>query len=116
MNTNELIQSRQETHGDFIQGAEIFAQNMKQVAQKWLEGQIDNCQFYALTMINSKQTRILNGNAHFADHWEDGANYFVLGGRLNIQPEPLTPQPLNAVVELPVYQHNHKHGERNETI
>ncbi|WP_044470502.1 hypothetical protein [Mannheimia massilioguelmaensis] len=102
MTPTELIQSREETHGDFIQGAEIFAQNMRPVAQKWLEGKIDNCQFYALTMINAKQTQILNGNAHFADHWEDGANYFTLGGRLNIPQEPLTPQPLNDVLELPI--------------
>lgn len=114
MNT-ELITERESTHGDFIQGAEIFAQNMKQVAQKWLDGKIDNCQFYALTMINAKQTRILNGNAHFADHWKDGANYFVLGGRLNIQQESLEPleppQSFRLAFNFQNQNNNHKHGE-----
>lgn len=79
-----LIEERSTTHGDFIQGATTFSQFMKPVAQAWLDGKIDDVQFYGLTMANAKQVRILNGNSHFADHWVDGANYFKLGGRLNL--------------------------------
>ncbi|HDL5357451.1 TPA: hypothetical protein PXE73_002673, partial [Mannheimia haemolytica] len=46
-----------------------------------------------------------------AEHSTASKPYATLGGRLNIPQEPLTPQPLNAMVELPVHQHNHKHGE-----
>lgn len=99
----DLIQQRSKTHGDFIQGAEIFASEMRQVAQKWLDGHLDNCQFYALTMQSAKRTRILGGNPHFADHWEDLANYATLGGRLNLtDEEDLTEEEEALAVALPV--------------
>ena len=82
--TTELITERAATHGDFIQGAEIFAQLTKPIDNAWRHNKIDNCQHYALTMIMAKVTRILGGNSHFADHWVDLANYAHLGGRLNL--------------------------------
>lgn len=82
--TTELITERSATHGDFIQGSEIFAQLTKPIENAWQNKQIDNCQHYALTMIMAKITRILGGNSHFADHWVDLANYAHLGGRLNL--------------------------------
>ena len=84
MNTTELLAQRESTHGDFIQGAEIFAQLTKPIENAWRHNQIDNCQHYALTMIMAKVTRILGGNNQFADHWVDLANYAHLGGRLNL--------------------------------
>ncbi|MDY0487330.1 DUF6378 domain-containing protein, partial [Pasteurella multocida] len=57
-------------------------------------------QYYALTMIATKIVRIVNGNPHEVDHWRDIVGYATLGGRLNIEDEPLTPQP--AVDILPV--------------
>lgn len=82
--TTKLIAERSTTHGDFIQGAEIFAQLMKPVEISHQNRPLDNNQYYALTMIMTKITRILGGNSHFADHWVDLANYAHLGGRLNL--------------------------------
>lgn len=80
-----LIEQRQATHGDFEQGAEIFSALTKHIDKAMINGQIDNNQYYALTMMTAKITRILNGKADFRDHWEDLANYAILGGRLKIQ-------------------------------
>ena len=91
--TTELITERAATHGDFIQGAEIFAQLVKPVETAWRHNQIDNCQHYALTMIMAKVTRILGGNSHFTDHWVDLANYAHLGGRLNLSSDNAAGKP-----------------------
>lgn len=95
----ELLQSRAETHGDFHAGAMIFTDITKHLENK---PHLDSSHKYAISMIATKLARIINGNPHEADHWVDICGYATLGGRLNIPQEPLTPQPLNAIVELPV--------------
>ncbi|MGF7433091.1 DUF6378 domain-containing protein [Pasteurella bettyae] len=95
----ELIQSREETHGDFHKGALIFSDITKHLENK---PHLDSTQKYALTMIAAKITRIISGNPLEPDHWADICGYATLGGRLNIPQEPLTPQPLNDVLELPI--------------
>lgn len=104
MNTNELLQSRAETHGDFHTGAVIFTDITKHLENK---PHLDSSHKYAISMIATKLARIINGNPHEADHWVDICGYATLGGRLNIPQEPLTPQPLSDIVGLSI--HNHKH-------
>lgn len=90
----DLIQQRTETHGNFEQGADIFSNLTKHVERAMINGQLDNNQYYALTMICTKMTRILGGKADFKDHWEDLANYALLGGRIvktDTQPQPAVP-------------------------
>lgn len=65
MNTNELIQSREETHGDFHQGALIFNDITKHLENK---PHLDSSHKYAITMIATKLTRIINGNPFETDH------------------------------------------------
>lgn len=93
----DLIKQRAATHGDFEQGAEIFSTLMKHIERAMINAQIDNNQYYALTMISAKITRILNGKADFRDHWEDLSNYAILGGRLNSAEEPLEDEEVSLV-------------------
>lgn len=78
----EILEERKNTHGDFEKGAQDFAQLMRPVVEKWLDGTISNVKFYGLTMANAKQVRILNGDSSHADHYIDAANYFTLAGGL----------------------------------
>ncbi|AOF54486.1 hypothetical protein BKG91_09035 [Rodentibacter caecimuris] len=103
MNINETLQERAETHGNFHEGAVIFNDILKHVEKST---KLDSTHKYAITMIATKLARILNGNPHEVDHWRDIAGYATLGGRLDIPEESLSPQPLNAFVELPVVDTN----------
>nr|DAY34766.1 MAG TPA: hypothetical protein [Caudoviricetes sp.] len=78
----EILEERTKTHGDFSEGAEDFAMLMRPLVNKWLAGRISNVTFYGLTMSNSKQVRILNGDPNHIDHYIDGGNYFTLAGGL----------------------------------
>lgn len=78
----EILEERRKTHGDFTEGAEDFAMLMRPLVNKWLAGRISNVIFYGLTMSNSKQVRILNGDSNHIDHYVDGGNYFTLAGGL----------------------------------
>lgn len=78
----EILEERKNTHGDFEKGAEDFAMIMRPLVNKWLAGRISDVTFYGLTMSNSKQVRILNGDPNHIDHYVDGGNYFTLAGGL----------------------------------
>lgn len=88
MNTEEILKERTETHGDFVEGAQTFNGIMHEINKK--RSNLDSVQYYALAMIAGKLVRILNGNSHEVDHWQDIKGYATLGGRLNIKDEPLT--------------------------
>ncbi|HED4400954.1 TPA: hypothetical protein R4323_002442 [Pasteurella multocida] len=94
----EVLDERETTHGDFHAGAMDFKELMNVINSG--KSNMDSSQYYALTMIATKIVRIVNGNPHEVDHWRDIVGYATLGGRLNIEDEPLTPQP--AVDILPV--------------
>lgn len=73
---------------------------------------VDGVQYYALTMIAGKLVRILNGNSHETDHWQDIIGYATLGGRLELA-ESLdnTSEPLVdilSVVDLKPYKGDKK--------
>ncbi|HDR0998466.1 hypothetical protein SAMN05421675_0201 [Pasteurella multocida] len=94
----EVLDERETTHGDFHAGAMDFKELMNVINSG--KSNMDSSQYYALTMIATKIVRIVNGNPHEVDHWRDIVGYATLGGRLNIEDEPLTPQ--SAVDILPV--------------
>ncbi|MDY0460233.1 DUF6378 domain-containing protein [Pasteurella multocida] len=94
----EVLDERETTHGDFHAGAMDFKELMNVINGG--KSNMDSSQYYALTMIATKIVRIVNGNPHEVDHWRDIVGYATLGGCLNIEDEPLTPQP--AVDILPV--------------
>lgn len=104
MNTTELLAQRESTHGNFHQGALIFNDITKHIQNA---PHLDSSHKYALTMIATKITRILQGNPHEVDHWQDICGYATLGGRLNLTAEEPTATPLNDMIEVPVV-HIHK--------
>lgn len=80
MNTKDLLNSRAKTHGDFYQGAVIFNDITKHIAEAPL---LEPSHRYALSMIATKIARIINGDPDEKDHWQDIIGYATLGGRLN---------------------------------
>lgn len=98
--TEDILNERRNTHGDFIQGSVTFNALMELINRN--RKNIDGVQYYALTMIAGKLVRILNGNSHE-----------TLGGRLELA-ESLdnTSEPLVDI--LPVVNMtkvNHKSGD-----
>ncbi|AUI65585.1 MULTISPECIES: DUF6378 domain-containing protein [Glaesserella] len=83
MNTTDILNERQQTHGDFATCAQI-AQEIKLVIAA-----NDNCLSHqkreALEMIAVKMARILNGGHNHKDSWQDIAGYAMLGGGLFTQ-------------------------------
>lgn len=108
MTTEDILNERRNTHGDFIQGSVTFNALMELINKN--RKNIDGVQYYALTMIAGKIVRILNGNPHETDHWSDIIGYATLGGRLELAQEVQEP----LVDVLPVVNMakvNHKVGD-----
>lgn len=78
MQTNELLEARQQTHGDFSQNA-IYGQELRTIfrsSPRW--PQIPPIQREALDNMATKLSRILSGQGDCAEHWEDLAGYSKL--------------------------------------
>ena len=106
--TEDILNERRNTHGDFVQGSVTFNALMELINKN--RKNIDGVQYYALTMIAGKIVRILNGNPHETDHWSDIIGYATLGGRLELAQEVNEP----LVDILPVVNMakvNHKAGD-----
>lgn len=69
-----LLDARAQTHGPFAEqwGA---CQDLKRVFDKHGSGGLEDVPREALENIASKISRILVGNANFAEHWDDIAGY-----------------------------------------
>lgn len=87
--TEDILNERSKTHGDFIQGSVTFNALIELINKN--RNNIDGVQYYALTMIAGKIVRILNGNPHETDHWSDIIGYATLGGRLELAQEVQEP-------------------------
>lgn len=111
MTTEDILNERRNTHGDFIQGSVTFNVLMEPINKN--RKNIDGVQYYALTMIAGKLVRILNGNSHETDHWQDIIGYATLGGRLELA-ESLdnTSEPLVDILQVvDMAKVNHKSGD-----
>jgi hypothetical protein len=74
-----LLADRGKTHGSFATNAQL-SQHMKALLRSspnW--SVLSDTQREALEMIAHKVSRILSGDASFADHWDDIAGYARLG-------------------------------------
>ncbi|HII3736232.1 TPA: DUF6378 domain-containing protein [Pasteurella multocida] len=100
----EVLDERETTHGDFHAGAMDFKELMNVISSG--RNNMDSSQYYALTMIATKIVRIVNGNPHEVDHWRDIVGYATLGGRLDIEDEPLTAQPTVNILPVVDYPQN----------
>ncbi|MFC0925140.1 DUF6378 domain-containing protein [Pasteurella multocida] len=100
----EVLDERETTHGDFHAGAMDFKELMNVINSG--KSNMDSSQYYALTVIATKIVRIVNGNPHEVDHWRDIVGYATLGGRLDIEDEPLTQQPVVNILPIVDYPQN----------
>lgn len=78
MDTNEILQERNKTHGDYAKQAGI-TQELKRVmhgSPNW--GDLTDSERDSLEMVAVKVGRILAGKPHFQDHWDDIAGYAKL--------------------------------------
>lgn len=78
MDTGELLNEREKTHGPFNSVA-VLSQDIKFVLRGHPEwGCLRPWQRESLDMIANKIARILSGDPMFADHWDDIAGYAKL--------------------------------------
>lgn len=77
MNTRDILNERQTTHGDFTNHANC-TQELKTVFHHHLVGGLSCEQLEALDMIFHKIGRIASGNPNHKDHWDDLAGYATL--------------------------------------
>lgn len=80
MTTDNLLIERNKTHGDWKAQAECAASLKLVIAAH--DKNLPSYKREALDMIATKMSRILCGNAHFEDHWDDIAGYAQLGKSL----------------------------------
>lgn len=81
MKAAELLDERGATHGDFHCNA-IYAQELRRVfrsSPQWPQMRPEHQE--ALDMAATKISRILSGQAEYADHWADLAGYATLALR-----------------------------------
>lgn len=81
METEKLLEDRQQTHGDFRTNARL-SQLLKTVFRQY-EGwdHLDDVEKEVLDMISLKISRILSGRSLERQHWEDIAGYAQLALR-----------------------------------
>jgi hypothetical protein len=77
-NLNGLLNEREKTHGKFAESSNI-SQSLKQIAQMSMNwDKLNDSQREAFDMTANKWGRILAGDPHFKDHWDDIAGYATL--------------------------------------
>ena len=88
MNTQDLLNERNETHGSFIVNSRV-GQGIKDLLRA--EPGYENLNTFhreALDFIASKIGRIMAGQATFDDHWEDISGYALLPIKFEHGKEP----------------------------
>ena len=76
MNTEDLLNTREKTHGDFLENAHV-AQSLKRIVHS-ANPELPFYQAEALDLICTKLARIVTGANGEADHWRDLAGYAAL--------------------------------------
>jgi hypothetical protein len=80
-NINGILHEREKTHGKFADSSNI-SQSLKQIAQMSLNWEkMNDAQREAFDQSANKWGRILAGDPHLRDHWDDLAGYSTLGSR-----------------------------------
>jgi hypothetical protein len=76
--TQQLLNERGKTHGDFSVHASMTQALKDQMGKGFGWGKLTDYERESLEMIAHKIGRILAGNPHFKDHWDDIAGYAKL--------------------------------------
>ena len=79
MTTNDLIQERKSTHGDWLVQSELAFELRERMRASVNWPSLFPHQREALDMLATKISRILTGNPTEPDHWDDIAGYAMLG-------------------------------------
>lgn len=81
MKTEEILNEREKTHGDFLAVSALWCELTYQLDEHYKNSQVvlDDAQKAAVRMILLKISRIVCGNPDHADHWDDIAGYAMLG-------------------------------------
>lgn len=75
MNTDDLLNERQKTHGEYADHAYATQQTLRLWSSFGNWNILSDCQKETLHMIAHKVGRILTGNPDINDHWDDIAGY-----------------------------------------
>lgn len=95
MKTEEILNEREKTHGDFEQFSELWA-DLNQAIREHTQEYICERDYpertrkhtTAICMILNKIARIIYGDPNFADHWDDIAGYAMLGKGVKTVKDP----------------------------
>ena len=74
-----LVTVRKDQHGDWLQQSKMGFKLKETMRSGKNYSTLEPHQREALDMIQTKVSRILTGDAAFADHWDDIAGYALLG-------------------------------------
>lgn len=77
-----LLEERQKTHGNFADNARISQALKHMLRNNSTAGLLCDVHEESLDMICLKLSRILSGQADFADHWNDIAGYAKLAAEV----------------------------------
>lgn len=78
MDTKQILAQRQKTHGDFNTNATVSQACKSLIHTSPSYEEMTDVQKEALEMIFYKVARILGGDPHLEDHWDDIAGYALL--------------------------------------
>ncbi len=95
MKTEEILNEREKTHGDFERVANLYNALKMDVGwsldEKVGERKITYKHILPIDMILLKLARIVCGDPNFADHWDDIAGYAMLGkGKKETRKQPVS--------------------------
>lgn len=79
MNTKDILNEREKTHGNFIDAAETHYKAKALFRPVMQANQVPLYRIEAIEAIIAKINRIAHGNHNHADHWDDIAGYATLG-------------------------------------
>ena len=84
----EILSARGAKHGDYTEQARV-TQNLKAMARNsanWKDARLTSVEMDSIEMILVKLGRILAGDPHYRDHWDDIAGYATLAADLTAVP------------------------------
>lgn len=81
MKTEDILNEREKTHGDFEKVSVLWVNLVNDIRYDVREevGNLGCTKIAAIEMILLKIARIVHGDPNFADHWDDIAGYAMLG-------------------------------------
>jgi len=102
MEVKDILEQRQETHGDFGQGAKFTQEYKREMRSISTYCQLTYSQKEAADMIIHKLARVMVGDFKWLDSWYDIIGYSQLV--VNIMKEDILPEPFFALNPAIIYE------------